>query len=430
MRIESLMLAIAVSSSLGGLAAGASAQTLGSGFTYQGLLADNGAPANGSYDLEFALYSVASGGTAIQTVTQENVAVAGGLVNTVIDFGTTAFDGQVKWVEVRIRPGASSGAYTTLTPRQSLTGTPYSLGLPMPFQRDVQTGNADAFRVTTLQSGTAIKGVIAFPTSINPAVLGVGAGTAIGVGGESDSGVGVSGSSTNADGVEGVSLAGSMSGVHGVAQEGYGVRGEGSTGGFFSGIVGVTALNTGTCNSGGGFCTATLELVNTDIGNLITAEAGGSPKFRVDGNGGVFASSYNSGGADVAEFIPASEVIEAGDVVEIDAGARNSFRRAAHANSTAVAGVASTRPGLTMNGSESGESAKTGLPRLALSGRVPVKVTNENGVIHAGDLLVSSSQAGRAMRAPASPRPGTVIGKALETLAGRSGTIEMLVMLR
>jgi hypothetical protein len=59
-----------------------------------------------------------------------------------------------------------------------------------------------------------------------------------------------------------------------------------------------------------------------------------------------------------------------------------------------------------------------------------VKATSENGPIRAGDLLVSSSRPGRAMRAPATPAPGTVIGKAMQKLDRDSGEIEMLVMLR
>ena len=67
---------------------------------------------------------------------------------------------------------------------------------------------------------------------------------------------------------------------------------------------------------------------------------------------------------------------------------------------------------------------------IALAGVIPVKVTCENGAIHAGDLLVSSSLPGRAMHAPANPQPGTVLGKAMRALTRDSGEIDMLVMLR
>jgi len=49
--------------------AAASAQsTTGSAFTYQGELEDNGIPATGSYDFEFALFTDATGGSAVDTV--------------------------------------------------------------------------------------------------------------------------------------------------------------------------------------------------------------------------------------------------------------------------------------------------------------------------------------------------------------------------
>jgi len=66
---------------------------------------------------------------------------------------------------------------------------------------------------------------------------------------------------------------------------------------------------------------------------------------------------------------------------------------------------------------------------LALAGVVPVKVCAESGAIQPGDLLVASGTAGRAMRGE-NPPAGTVIGKALGTLAEGEGVIDMLVMLR
>ena len=57
---------------------------------------------------------------------------------------------------------------------------------------------------------------------------------------------------------------------------------------------------------------------------------------------------------------------------------------------------------------------------LALSGRVPCKVTDENGPIRAGDLLTISSLPGRAMRVTKS---GTVIGTALEDWNAGEGKI-------
>jgi len=67
--------------------------------------------------------------------------------------------------------------------------------------------------------------------------------------------------------------------------------------------------------------------------------------------------------------------------------------------------------------------------RVALAGRVPVKVDAGYGSIRAGDLLTSSPTPGHAMRAD-DPKPGTIIGKALEGLDAGTGKIRALVMLR
>ncbi|MEO7063104.1 MAG: hypothetical protein ABI082_04925 [Dokdonella sp.] len=412
MRISTLVLATATALVGGGLHDVASAQTLGSAITYQGMFANAGVPASGSYDFEFALYAAASGGSAVQTVTKTGVIVNGGLINTLIDFGAATYDGQVKWVEVHVRP-AGGGSYTTLNPRQALTAAPYAMGLPMPFQRLVHTGSAPSFQITNADGGTAISGVV--PTNSGfAAVLGTSAGGP-GVNGASTSSAGVRGTSEQGDGVRGLGFIG----VHGVGS--LGVWAEG----------GLEATDNISCNVAGN-CQSVVNIRNGSIGNLIIASAGTPSQdvFRVNGNGSVFANGdYNAGGADIAEYVPASEKLEPGDVVEIDEVDGHAFRLSSQANSTSVGGVISTKPGVSLNTSVAEESAAKGMPRLALTGRVPVKVTSENGAIRAGDLLVSSSKRGRAMRAPQIPQPGTVIGKAMQRM-DHDGEIEMLVMLR
>jgi hypothetical protein len=65
---------------------------------------------------------------------------------------------------------------------------------------------------------------------------------------------------------------------------------------------------------------------------------------------------------------------------------------------------------------------------LALSGIVPVKVTNEGGPIQPGDLLVSSSTPGYAMRwAGDGPCPCALVGKALGPMMGNRGVILVLL---
>ena len=236
-------------------------------------------------------------------------------------------------------------------------------------------------------------------------------------------------------------------GVRGKATGGNGVVGESDTGiGVFgdsnggAGVYGASTTDTGvvaSSDSGPGLTTVSgsgVALIATGTSaNLIEAYKNGRPavrKFYVSNAGEVFAAGiYHANGADVAEVVPTSDHPEAGDVVEIDPLHPGQFRRASTANSTGVAGVISTQPGIALR--EKG--AVDGLddaPQLALVGRVPVKVSAEHGAIRPGDLLVAAATPGRAMRAPENPAVGSVVGKALGELESGNGTIQMLVMLR
>jgi hypothetical protein len=78
-------------------------------------------------------------------------------------------------------------------------------------------------------------------------------------------------------------------------------------------------------------------------------------------------------------------------------------------------GIISTSPGVIL-GLSPGEEATTTYP-VALAGRVPVKVTAENGAIEAGNYITLSNNPGVAMKAT---EPGNVIGQALEGYSGAS----------
>jgi hypothetical protein len=99
---------------------------VGTAFTYQGRLTDNGNPANGEYDFEFKLFDDAStqvGGP----ITVEDKTVTDGLFTVELDFGNAAFHGESRYLEIGVRPGDSSGDFTPLSPRQELTAVPYAL---------------------------------------------------------------------------------------------------------------------------------------------------------------------------------------------------------------------------------------------------------------------------------------------------------------
>ncbi len=92
-------------------------------FTYQGSLSDDGVNADALYDFEFELWSQSSGGSQIGlTEVLGDVAVADGIFSVPLDFGD--FNSDVTWLEIRIRAGASGGAYTTLSPRTQVTIAP------------------------------------------------------------------------------------------------------------------------------------------------------------------------------------------------------------------------------------------------------------------------------------------------------------------
>jgi hypothetical protein len=68
---------------------------------------------------------------------------------------------------------------------------------------------------------------------------------------------------------------------------------------------------------------------------------------------------------------------------------------------------------------------------LAVVGIVPCKVTAENGAIARGDLLVTSSRPGYAIKGTDRSRMlGAVVGKALQPLDQGTGLIEVLVTLQ
>src|SRR6266568_3377913 len=96
-------------------------------FTYQGRLTDGGTPANGNYDLQFALWDSSSGGSQIgATQNFSNISVNSGFFSVTLDFGANAFPGANRFLETSARLSGAS-AFILLTPRQQITSTPYAV---------------------------------------------------------------------------------------------------------------------------------------------------------------------------------------------------------------------------------------------------------------------------------------------------------------
>jgi trimeric autotransporter adhesin len=98
---------------------------IGTAFTYQGRLASGTNAANGLYDFSFALFDDPIVGTQRgPTLATNAVPVTNGLFTVTLDFGSV-FDGNARWLAVWVE--TNGGSYTALTPRQSLTPTPYAV---------------------------------------------------------------------------------------------------------------------------------------------------------------------------------------------------------------------------------------------------------------------------------------------------------------
>ena len=141
--------------------------------------------------------------------------------------------------------------------------------------------------------------------------------------------------------------------------------------------------------------------------------------------GSFFGKRFETGSADIAEWVPVSEPVEPGDVLELDPTQPGYYRKARGPCSALVAGVVSTKPGFVLGDTND----ITNKALLALIGIVPVKVTDEGGPIRPGDLLVASAIPGYAMRLnPELSEDCEVLGKALEGHEKRAGVILVLLM--
>jgi hypothetical protein len=156
--------------------------------------------------------------------------------------------------------------------------------------------------------------------------------------------------------------------------------------------------------------------------------------FRVDSEGTVFANDFQPFGADFAESLAVSGSrahYAPGDLLVIDPSGERRLALSQNQYSTLVAGIYSTKPGVLASPHGMGDPALKNEVPLAVVGIVPCKVTAENGPIVAGDLLVTSSTPGHAMKGTDRGRMlGAVVGKALEPMREGTGVIQVLVTLQ
>lgn len=121
--------------------------------------------------------------------------------------------------------------------------------------------------------------------------------------------------------------------------------------------------------------------------------------------------------ADIAEKFPCTDCPQPGELVALSGEVE--VERSKEPYQATLLGVVSTDPAMTLGVREDEEAVA-----VALIGRVPTKVSTENGAIEVGDKLTSSSTEGVAKKATGS---GRVIGIALESFDGDEGRVKAFI---
>jgi hypothetical protein len=237
----------------------------------------------------------------------------------------------------------------------------------------------------------------------------------------------ISANSDNANGVEGISNSNEAVGMLGL-NTGDGV---GAWGVSLGGGAGVKASS---FTNGGTALEAELDGVST--GNIATFKKNGSSVARIDQDGkGYFNGGTTSSGADVAEAFEVKGnrfAYEPGDVLIISQSSDRTVEKSGTPYSALVAGVYATRPGLLLTERNATDDQLQDLVPMGVIGVIPTKVCLEGGAIKRGDLLVTSSVAGVAMKGdPDKVKVGQVIGKALQDYTSSGvGKINVLVSVK
>ncbi|MDB6067248.1 MAG: hypothetical protein JWR26_3456 [Pedosphaera sp.] len=126
--------------------------------TYQGRLTSGSGLANGNFDFTFALFNSSNAPVQIgPTLTNTLLQVTNGLFSAALDFGSNApvyFNGTGLWLEIGVRTGGATNAFTILAPRQPLTPVPFAM---------------TASNVSGTLSSSQLTGIL--PVSVFPATL-------------------------------------------------------------------------------------------------------------------------------------------------------------------------------------------------------------------------------------------------------------------
>ncbi len=438
----------------------------GTTIPYAGRLSDEAGQSvvEGAYDLSFTLYADETVGEPLWSEVQTGVVVKGGSfsvsLGSVTPIPAAVLGGQALWLAVSVR-GPSEAGFTSLAPRQRVSAAAPTAGAACPHDHlgELWIGDSGAaidglFVQNTKAGGTGVAGksdtgdgVVGESGDLNKSgVYGNNTGGGYGVAGRSAGGAGVKGESVNGTGV----FAHSDNG-HSIYVDGSGSAGLYISSAGTSGVYVLSATSAGVAVYSAGMMGMWIHSAAQD--GIIVDTAGWDGVHVVGPVGGVYYGSGKKGDEDFAVLntgevrskvgfgAPANDFAitmpvegdkanyEPGDVLVASASGKGAAERASAAYSPAVVGVYSATPGFVGGRSVTGDALDGGVP-VAIMGVVSCKVSAENGPIHVGDLLVTSTTPGHAMRADDSAPRGTILGKALEPLDSGTGQILVLVTLQ
>jgi hypothetical protein len=240
--------------------------------------------------------------------------------------------------------------------------------------------------------------------------------------------------------------------VYGESVEGIGIVGESTGGGVIAnhGVHGKTNSTVTFVAGVYGYSTSTSAGV---LGASLNGHGVIGSTYRVDGNYGLYTddNAYIGGKLDLGGVVDPvigerfevdpGDNVQVGDVMVIDEDSHY-MTRCTEEYDTKVIGVigpeVDVKDGETMIITFGNRAAK---PLPEMNSETPerviikIKVDAKYGAIKRGDLLTTSPTAGHAMKAVPVDiegveiyRPGTIIGKALESLESGTGLIEVFVM--
>jgi hypothetical protein len=190
-------------------------------------------------------------------------------------------------------------------------------------------------------------------------------------------------------------------------------------------------------NNTNGSATVMQVVCAAGAGNLaVFQKTGLGNVIRFDSTGkGFFNGGTQTGGADVAEAFAVEgnrSAYEPGDVLVLSTNGERRVEKSREPYSPLVSGVHATKPGMLLTDRDIEAKMDDTVP-MGVVGVIPTKVCTENGTINIGDLLVTSSSPGVAMKGTDRDKMlGATIGKAMENFTASEvnsgkGKIKVLV---